>query len=134
VDVIPDIVGHRPRVVFCGLVCAESANVRDHYYANPTNNFWDMRHRSGLTPSANQRKDDDGSPDRLSWWRTSPSFSTGCNPPPTRRSGPEIRPRLEPLTCGFTRGAFRIARISPFHLHTSTDRRTVPLHLVLTTM
>jgi TDG/mug DNA glycosylase family protein len=50
VDVIPDIVGPRPRVVFCGLACAESANVRDHYYANPTNNFWDMLHRSGLTP------------------------------------------------------------------------------------
>lgn len=50
-DVIPDIVGPAPRVVFCGLACAESTDHRDHYYANPTNNFWEMLHRSGLTPT-----------------------------------------------------------------------------------
>lgn len=52
-DVIADIVdtsGGPPRVVFCGLACAESTNLRDHYYANPSNNFWDMLHRSGLVP------------------------------------------------------------------------------------
>lgn len=49
-EVLPDIVGPEPLVVFCGLAGAESTKTRDHYYASPGNNFWTMLHRSGLTP------------------------------------------------------------------------------------
>jgi TDG/mug DNA glycosylase family protein len=49
VEVLPDIVGPEPLIVFCGLAGAESTKTRDHYYASPGNNFWAMLHRSGLT-------------------------------------------------------------------------------------
>jgi TDG/mug DNA glycosylase family protein len=48
-EVLPDIVGPRPLIVFCGLAGGESTKTRDHYYASPGNNFWDMLHQSGLT-------------------------------------------------------------------------------------
>jgi TDG/mug DNA glycosylase family protein len=49
-EVLPDIVGADPLVVFCGLAGAESTKVRDHYYESPGNNFWAMLQSSGLTP------------------------------------------------------------------------------------
>ena len=49
-EVLPDIVGHEPVIVFCGLAGAESNKTRDHYYASPGNNFWSMLHLSGLVP------------------------------------------------------------------------------------
>ena len=48
-EVLPDIVGPEPLIVFCGLAGAESTKTRDHYYASRGNNFWAMLHRSGLT-------------------------------------------------------------------------------------
>ena len=48
-EVLPDIVGPEPLIVFCGLAGAESTKVRDRYYASRGNNFWAMLHRSGLT-------------------------------------------------------------------------------------
>jgi TDG/mug DNA glycosylase family protein len=49
-EVLPDIVGPDPLIVFCGLAGAESTKTRDHYYESQGNNFWSMLHRSGLTP------------------------------------------------------------------------------------
>jgi TDG/mug DNA glycosylase family protein len=49
VEVLPDIVGPEPRIVFCGMASALSTKVRDHYYETPGNNFWEMLHESGLT-------------------------------------------------------------------------------------
>ncbi len=49
-EVLPDIVGPEPTVVFCGLAGAESVKTRDHYYETPGNNFWEMLHLSALTP------------------------------------------------------------------------------------
>jgi TDG/mug DNA glycosylase family protein len=49
-EVLPDIVGPEPLVVFCGLAGAESTKTRDHYYASPGNNFWECLHLSGLAP------------------------------------------------------------------------------------
>ena len=40
-EVLPDIVGPEPLVVFCGLAGAESTKTRDHYYETPGNNFWE---------------------------------------------------------------------------------------------
>lgn len=57
-EVLPDIVGAEPVVVFCGLAGAESTKTRDHYYESPGNNFWDMLHRSGLTPVRLRPEDD----------------------------------------------------------------------------
>jgi double-stranded uracil-DNA glycosylase len=50
VQVLPDVVGPDPRVVFCGLAGAESTKRRDHYYETPGNSFWELLHRSGLSP------------------------------------------------------------------------------------
>ncbi len=49
-QVLPDIVGARPRVVFCGLAGAESTRARDHYYDAPGSSFWESLHLSGLAP------------------------------------------------------------------------------------
>ncbi len=49
-ELLPDLVGPDPVIVFCGLAGAESTKSRDHYYASPGNNFWECMHLSGLTP------------------------------------------------------------------------------------
>jgi double-stranded uracil-DNA glycosylase len=48
-EVLHDIVGAEPVIVFCGLAGAESRRPREHYYASPGNNFWECLHLSGLT-------------------------------------------------------------------------------------
>jgi TDG/mug DNA glycosylase family protein len=50
VEVLPDIVGPDPIVVFCGLAGAESTKYREHYYETAGNSFWEMVHLSGLSP------------------------------------------------------------------------------------
>lgn len=57
-EVLPDIVGPEPLVVFCGLAGAESTKTRDHYYESPGNNFWEVLHLSGLTPERLRPQDD----------------------------------------------------------------------------
>lgn len=47
-DVLPDVVGDHPRVVFCGLACAESSGRREAWYASPGNSFWASLHASGM--------------------------------------------------------------------------------------
>lgn len=49
-EVLPDIVGREPVVVFCGLAGAESTTSREHYYESPGNSFWESLHLSGLSP------------------------------------------------------------------------------------
>ena len=49
-EVLHDIVGPDPVIVFCGMAGAESTKTREHYYASPGNNFWECVHLSGLTP------------------------------------------------------------------------------------
>lgn len=49
-EVLPDIVGPDPVVVFCGLAGAESTKTRDHYYESPGNSFWESLHLSGMSP------------------------------------------------------------------------------------
>lgn len=51
-EVLPDVVGPRPRIVFCGRAGAQSATHRDHYYETPGNSFWESLHQCGLTPIA----------------------------------------------------------------------------------
>ena len=74
-EVVPDIVGPEPLVVFCGLAGGASTRTRDHYYASPGNNFWSMLHLSGLTPEQLRPEDDDritahglGLTDLVGWW------------------------------------------------------------------
>src|SRR3954469_7693986 len=74
-QVLPDIVGADPLVVFCGLAGAESTKPRDHFYESPGNNFWAMLHQSGLT-RRRLRPDEDrrivefglGLTDLVGWW------------------------------------------------------------------
>lgn len=49
-QVLPDVVAPRPRVVFCGMAGAESSRERDHFYETPGNSFWESLHQSGLSP------------------------------------------------------------------------------------
>ena len=49
-EVLPDIVGPDPVILFCGMAGAESTKHREHYYASPGNSFWESAHLSGLTP------------------------------------------------------------------------------------
>ncbi len=49
-DVLPDLVPPKPRVVFCGLANTCSPGRREHRYDGPGNSFWDHLHRSGLSP------------------------------------------------------------------------------------
>ncbi len=57
-EVLPDIVGADPVVVFCGMAGAESTTVREHYYASPGNNFWECLHLSGFSPERLSPADD----------------------------------------------------------------------------
>ena len=57
-EVLPDIVGADPVVVFCGMAGAQSTKTRDHYYATPGNSFWDCLHRSGMSPERLRPEDD----------------------------------------------------------------------------
>jgi double-stranded uracil-DNA glycosylase len=50
VEVLPDIAGDAPQVVFCGMAGAENACTRDHYYETPGNELWLCMHESGFTP------------------------------------------------------------------------------------
>ncbi|CAA9364302.1 MAG: hypothetical protein AVDCRST_MAG36-2920 [uncultured Nocardioidaceae bacterium] len=74
-EVLPDIVGPEPVVVFCGLAGAESTKVREHYYASPGNNFWSVLHLSGLTPGQLRPEEEArvtehglGLTDLVGWW------------------------------------------------------------------
>ena len=49
-EVLPDVVGRAPRIVFCGLAGAESPRTREFRYATPGNDFWRLLHLSGLLP------------------------------------------------------------------------------------
>jgi TDG/mug DNA glycosylase family protein len=57
-EVLHDIVGPNPVIVFCGLAGAETGKTRDHYYASPGNSFWECVHLSGLTPRRLQPDED----------------------------------------------------------------------------
>lgn len=57
-QVLPDIVGPEPAVVFCGQAGAESTRARDHYYDTPGNCFWECLHLSGMSPRLLGPEDD----------------------------------------------------------------------------
>jgi TDG/mug DNA glycosylase family protein len=63
VEVLPDIVGPAPQIVFCGLAGAESSKRRDHFYETPGNSFWESLHLSGLTPRRLRPEEDATLPD-----------------------------------------------------------------------
>ncbi|KQT94493.1 hypothetical protein ASG49_06380 [Marmoricola sp. Leaf446] len=48
--VLPDVVGDRPVVVFCGRAGVDSSKAREHRYDAPGNRFWSLLHDSSLTP------------------------------------------------------------------------------------
>lgn len=57
-ELLADIVGPEPRIVFCGMAGADSSKTRDHYYETPGNNFWESLHLSGLTSTRLRPEDD----------------------------------------------------------------------------
>ena len=48
--VVPDILAHGLRVVFCGLNPGLSSAAQGRPFANPTNRFWKVIHLAGFTP------------------------------------------------------------------------------------
>lgn len=50
VDVLPDMLRPRLRVVFCGTAAGTASARADAYYAGPGNAFWATLHSTGLTP------------------------------------------------------------------------------------
>jgi len=58
VEVLPDIVGPDPLLVFCGLAGAESTKHREHYYGSPGNSFWESLHLSGMSPTRLRPEDE----------------------------------------------------------------------------
>lgn len=58
VELLPDIVGPDPVVVFCGVAGATPTPTRDHYYETPGNEFWLDLHLSGLVPEPLAATDD----------------------------------------------------------------------------
>lgn len=62
-ELLPDIVGPAPLVVFCGMAGADSSRRRDHYYETPGNSFWELLHRAGFLPEPLGPADDVRLPD-----------------------------------------------------------------------
>jgi TDG/mug DNA glycosylase family protein len=58
VELLPDIIGAEPIIVFCGMAGAESTKTREHYYASPGNSFWESLHLSGMSPTHLRPQDD----------------------------------------------------------------------------
>ena len=51
-QILPDVVGSEPGIVFCGLAGAQSPRQREFRYATPGNDFWRLLHLSALVPDA----------------------------------------------------------------------------------
>jgi TDG/mug DNA glycosylase family protein len=49
-DVLPDVLVPGLRVVFCGTAVGRQSAAARAYYAHPSNRFWRVLHRTGLTP------------------------------------------------------------------------------------
>ena len=49
-EVLPDLLAPGLRLVFCGTGAGPASARLGHYYAGRGNRFWEMLHRSGLTP------------------------------------------------------------------------------------
>ena len=47
---LPDFLEPGLRLVVCGTAAGNQAFLRGEYYVHPTNRFWDILHRVGLTP------------------------------------------------------------------------------------
>jgi double-stranded uracil-DNA glycosylase len=48
---IPDLLQHGLRLVFCGTALSAVSYRKRAYYANPGNLFWPTLHRTGITPT-----------------------------------------------------------------------------------
>ncbi len=49
--VLPDVLDHGLRIVFCGSAASRVSALRSAYYAGPGNQFWPTLAATGLTPS-----------------------------------------------------------------------------------
>ncbi|NOG71555.1 mismatch-specific DNA-glycosylase [Roseicella sp. DB1501] len=47
---LPDLLRPGLRLVFCGSAPGRASAARGAYYAGPGNKFWDILHRTGITP------------------------------------------------------------------------------------
>jgi TDG/mug DNA glycosylase family protein len=47
---LPDLLQHGLKLVFCGTAASHKSAERGHYYAGPGNRFWSLLAETGLTP------------------------------------------------------------------------------------
>lgn len=50
-DVLSDVLAPGLRLVFCGTAAGHTSAAKQAYYAHPSNKFWGVLHRVGLTPT-----------------------------------------------------------------------------------
>ena len=50
ITILPDVLQHHLKVVFCGTAAGTKSAKVGAYYAGPGNQFWPVLHRVGLTP------------------------------------------------------------------------------------
>lgn len=55
---LPDLLAHGLKVVFCGTAAGHASALRGHYYAGPGNRFWPMLFETGMTPHLFDPTDD----------------------------------------------------------------------------
>lgn len=49
-EIVPDIIGSKLKVLFCGINPSVYSAVVGHHFARPGNRFWPALHESGFTP------------------------------------------------------------------------------------
>jgi TDG/mug DNA glycosylase family protein len=57
-DALPDIIGGRLTVLFCGINPGLTAAAAGHHFAGRSNRFWRVIHRAGFTPEEISPQDD----------------------------------------------------------------------------
>ena len=54
--ILPDVLDHNLRIIFCGSAAGRVSALEGAYYAGPGNRFWPTLHKVGLTPYCLQPK------------------------------------------------------------------------------
>jgi TDG/mug DNA glycosylase family protein len=50
-SILPDLLTHNLKIVFCGTAAGNESAQQKAYYAKSTNSFWETLHHIGLTPT-----------------------------------------------------------------------------------
>lgn len=93
-EILPDVVGPAPRIVFCGMAGAQSPRTREHRYDTPGNDFWRLLRLSGLAPQGWGPEQEERLPE-LGLGTTDLVRHRGAEGEPDRYEVPELVARVE---------------------------------------